>query len=455
MFVIAPRERLAIAMDRVTCDGRVVRVNSRRLLSSRSTVDNRAGLVESYLLLGLRTGRHVDGLVDAYYGPAVLSSSADAEPVRSPDQLAVSARRLLADIEAGEPLEEVGTRGEDQGAASRRRHWLQAQARGLLTTARKLAGEPVSYPDEVEACYGVRPSRVDEEVLLDAHRRLDDVLPGSGPLAERLVEWRESHAVPVEKLRGAIDTLAEDLRERTRALFGLPDGEHVEFELVTDRPWAGFNYYLGDLRSRVAVNTDLPVLSIGLAHLVAHESYPGHHTEHTRKEVGLVRRRHWLEESIFLVGTPQCLLAEGLADLGLEVLMGRRPEQQVAELLRPLGIPYDAEVVAAVSEAGEALGAVRQNAAFRLHEDGADPDTVVGEVARWALLPTERAAKTVEFLTHPTWRAYLTCYVEGLPLCRAFVRGDPARFDRLLSEQLTPEDLQDQIADDRGATTAG
>ena len=68
------------------------------------------------------------------------------------------------------------------------------------------------------------------------------------------------------------------------------------------------------------------MLSTSLAHLVAHEAYPGHHTEHTRKEVGLVRRRHFYEETIFLVGTPQCLLAEGLADLGLEVVMGNRPE---------------------------------------------------------------------------------------------------------------------------------
>jgi hypothetical protein len=316
----------------------------------------------------------------------------------------------------------------------------------MLTTARKMAGEAIGYADEVEACYGVRPSRVDDEVFAAAHRRLDRVLPGSGPLSERLVTWRESHAVPVDRLQAAIGSLAEDLRERTRTLFGLPEGEVVAFELVTDQPWAGFNYYLGDLRSRVAVNTDLPVLSTGLAHLVAHEAYPGHHTEHTRKEVGLVRRRRWWEESIFLVGTPQCLLAEGLADLGLEVVMGRRPEEVVAGHLHPLGIRYDAEVVAAVSEAGEALGAVRQNAAFRLHEDGADADTVTDEVARWGLLSRDRAAKAVEFLVHPTWRAYLTCYVEGLPLCRAYVDGDPARFDRLLSEQLTPDDLRTGIA---------
>ena len=415
------------------------------------------GLVDEYLTLGLRLGRHIDGLVDAYYGPPDRAGAVAAEPVTAPGRLVAEAKGLIAAIDAGGELDRstggIGA-GGGAGAAPARRHWLRAQVVGLLTTARRLSGESIGYADEVETCYGVRPTRVDEEVFSDAHRRLDEVLPGSGPLAVRLVAWRESHAVPVDRLGAAIDSLAEDLRERTKRLFGLPEGEHVEFELVTGQPWSGFNYYLGDLQSRVAVNTDLPVLSTGLAHLVAHESYPGHHTAHTRKEVGLVRRRSWWEESIFLVGTPQCLLAEGLADLGLEVVMGRRPEAVVASHLAPLGIRYDTEVVAAVSEAGEALGAVRQNAAFRLHEDGADSDTVTGEVARWGLLSPDRAAKAVEFLTHPTWRAYLTCYVEGLPLCRSFVHGDPARFERLLSEQLTPDVLQDQIAADRARSAA-
>jgi hypothetical protein len=35
----------------------------------------------------------------------------------------------------------------------------------------------------------------------------------------------------------------------------------------------------------------------------------------------------------------------------------------------------------------------------------------------------------------------MTCYVEGLPLCRQFVDGDPARFERLITEQLTPDQL--------------
>ncbi len=404
--------------------------------------DEAGGAVGRYLLLGLGTGRHIEGLVDAYYGPPALAERVAATPPVDPRRLVEEGRALIAVLDAGGPLGgEVGTESVPESGSARRRRWLRAQTVGLLTTARRLAGETIGYEEEVESCYGVRPRPVPDEELAAAHRRLEEAVPGSGPLGERLIAWRESHAVPADRLPAAIDSLAEDLRERTQRLFGLPEGEHIEFELVTDKPWSGFNTYLGGLRSRVSVNTDLPVLSTSLAHLVAHEAYPGHHTEHCRKEVGLVRSRQWLEETIFLVGTPQCLIAEGLADLGLEVVLGPRPEPVVSEHLRPLGIRYDTEVIAAVAEASEALGAVRANAAWRLHAEGADPETVVAEVARWALLPRARAAKAVEFLLHPTWRAYITCYVDGLRLCRRFVAGDPIRFAELLSEQLVPADL--------------
>jgi hypothetical protein len=400
------------------------------------------GAVGRYIELGLALGRHIDGFVDAYYGPPGPAARAAAAPPVAPPKLVADARALLAALDAGVALDDgPESTGDSDLVMAARRRWLRAQIVGLLTTARRLAGETVGYVEEVEACYGVRPAPVPEEDLAAAHRRLAEALPGSGPLAERLIAWREAHVVAPDRLPAVISSLADELREKTDRLFGLPDGEHVDFELVSDKPWSGFNTYLGDLRSRVAINTDLPVLSISLAHLVAHEAYPGHHTEHCRKEVGLVRRRRWWEESIFLVGTPQCLIAEGLADLGLETVLGRRPEGAVAAHLRPLGIRYDAEVIAAVAEAGEALGAVRGNAAWRLYVDGAEPDVVIDEVARWALLPPMRAAKAVEFLLHPTWRAYISCYVEGLPLCRRFVGGDPLRFARLLSEQLVPADL--------------
>ncbi len=391
-------------------------------------------LVDRYLLLGLRLGRHLDGLVDAYYGPEAHRRVVARESLVDPAELAREARALLGELEptAGSSLDPA------------RRHWLRAQVRGLSTTAARLAGAVIGYADEVETCYGVRPRWTDEEDLVAAHSRLDEALPGGGPVAERLTTWREAQAVPVDRLSGVLHSLCDDLRERTGRLFGLPDGERVDIELVTDRPWSGFNYYLGDLRSRVAVNVDLPVLAPGLAHLMAHEAYPGHHTEHTRKEVGLVRRRNLLEETIFLVGTPQCLMAEGLADLGLEVVVSPHAEAQMTMLARHLrsqGVPFDQEVATVVAEAGEGLGRVRGNVALLLHERGAAVDEAVSYAQQWGLMPRNRAEKLVSFLNDPVWRAYMTCYVEGFPLCRGFVGGDPARFARLLDEQLTPGDL--------------
>ncbi len=173
-----------------------------------------AGLVEDYLLLGLRLGRHIDGMVDAYYGPPALARSVQAESLIPPAQLLASARALLAALAAGGSLDPSSV--PEDSSAPARRHWLAAQVRGLATTAAKLAGEPIGYADEVEACYGVRPTRVDEDALVEAHRQLEEVLPGSGPLAERLTAWRESHAVPVDLLRRAVDSLADSLRDRTR-----------------------------------------------------------------------------------------------------------------------------------------------------------------------------------------------------------------------------------------------
>lgn len=388
-----------------------------------------ADLIEEYIRLGLALGRHVNGLVDAYYGPEEWSKDAAVEEPVAAAELADRARRLRADL------------ASDRDLDASRRLWLSAQVRGLHTTARKLAGETVAYLDEIHECYGIRPELVPEETLADAHARLDAALPGSGAVAARYSAWRESHAVQPDKLEGAVRSLAEDLQHRTKLLFGLPDGERIDFEMVTNRPWSGFNYYLGGLHSRVAVNIDLPVLSLTLGHLVAHEAYPGHHTEHCRKEAALVRRRQQVEETIFLVGTPQCLLAEGLADLGLEVVAGPHPESVVAEHLHALDIRYDADMVGEVVDASEVLGAVRGNAAILMHDRGMAPDDAIDYISRWAMTTTVRAAKSVEFLMDPTWRAYVFCYIEGLRRTRAYVGGDPDRFERLITDQIVPDDL--------------
>ncbi|MBD0348955.1 MAG: hypothetical protein ICV59_07370 [Thermoleophilia bacterium] len=386
-------------------------------------------IVGSYLELGLRVGRHVEGLVDAYFGPAEHAERVQAEALREPVRLVDDAGALAAALDSDNALEEG------------RRHWLAGQVRGLETVARQLAGESIPFADEVGRCYGVRPSRIPEESFEAAHRELDGLLPGDGSVAERYLEWREGSAVGGEELATVVRALAVELRDRTARLLGLPDGERAEFEFVRDEPWTAYNYYLGNLRSRIAVNLDTPIPRSFLVELVAHEAYPGHHTEHAWKEQRLVRERSWHEEAILLIGTPQSLMAEGIAQVAVGVLLGDDEDVVAADHLGRVGVAYDAELGRRIRQARRPLEHVVPNAAFLLHEDGYSADEAREYIIRWGLVSEQRAQQSVRFVTHPIWRSYASTYTDGERLCESFVRGDPARFARLLTEQLTPADL--------------
>ena len=320
---------------------------------------------------------------------------------------------------------------------------MRAQLLGCETTARRVAGEPIGWAEEVERCYGVRPDPVPEERFTEAQARVDAALPGDGPLAERYRAWSDGQEVPGDRLLPASQAFVRELRGRTEALFGLPERETVDLEEVESAPWSAFNYYLGDRRSRVVLNAERSVDAFFLPLLVAHEAYPGHHTEHAWKEALLVDDEGFLEETIFLVGTPQAVVSEGIAMVALEILLGDEADEIAARVFSEVGIDYDVEASRAVREFRDELSGLRVNAARMLHVDERPRDEVIDYIERWGLNSRERAASSIEFLLHPTWRAYASCYTSGLELCRRYVDGDAARFRRLLTEQFTTSDLQD------------
>jgi hypothetical protein len=395
-------------------------------------------LVREYLQLGLRFDRLVAGFVDAYTGDPQLRHEVENEPMPDPAALGRRAEELQRELRSA-------------GLAPERERFLAGQLTGLATSGRALAGEPVRFVDEVEAYFQVRPAPGDPDAYAAAHADLDRLLPGDGSLAERYQAWRRRDEIDPSRLEDAMHALSSALRDRVRADIGLPEGEVVEYVVVTNEPWSGFNYYLGDLRSKVAVNADLPNRMSVLPSLVAHESYPGHHTEHCRKERLLVEQAGQPEHTIFLVNTPECLMAEGLADLGLEAAVGTGWGRWAQDIYADLGLRFDGELAEQVHDAVGPLNSVRQDAAIMLHDGGADIDDVVAYLGRWALVDDTRARKSLEFLTSPLWRAYTSTYVEGHRLLSAWLhageaceRGD--RFRRLLDEPLTPAAVAQELA---------
>ncbi|WP_028477169.1 hypothetical protein [Nocardia sp. CNY236] len=394
-------------------------------------------LVLEYLRLGLAFDRLEEGFVDAYTADPALRRAVQNEPTPEPRELAQRAAQLRAAV-------------PDAGLSSQRVAFLDVHLRALECSGRKFAGERIGFVDEVRAYFDVDIAPGDVADYRQAHRQLDDVLAGSGSLVERLARHRKADAIPPERLSVCVEAFSSALRELVRARYPLPDHEHVTYEVVGDKPWSGFNYYLGNYHSRVAINSDIEQNMAHLPHLIAHESYPGHHTEHCRKEAGLVADGQ-LEQALFLVNTPQCLMAEGLADLALRSLIGPGWGAWAQKIYADLGLHFDGERAEMLSDASAALLSVRQDAALLLHDRQRTSDEVAEFLQTWGLMTPKRARQTLRFLSSPLWRAYISTYVEGYRLLggwleRALDADDRAdRFRRLLDEPLTPGAVRAEV----------
>lgn len=405
-------------------------------------------VARDYLLLALRLDRQIPGLVDGYYGPADLRTRVEHEALRPAARLADDAATLRARLAA-------------EVAEPDRRRWLDAQLVALEAQARALAGTGLPYLEHVSACFDFEPSRTPETVFDAAGRELEALLPGEGPLAKRIAAWDRRFTIPPGRVQGVVDALLPRLRERAEVLFGLPVGEDLAVSLVRDQPWSGYNWFDGARRSRVQLNTDLPIRAADLLAVLPHETYPGHHLEHAWHEAHLVDELGRIEASVLLINTPECLLSEGLADLGRRFAVPAADEVDLlVEVIGLAGLSDGADPAASRDAAerqvaiSRALGAVRGvagNAALMLHADGAPRAEVLAYLERRLLSTPERAAKRLEFIEHPLWRTYVFVYFEGERLLRRWLEMAPldeqaARFRRLLVEQLTPSAIVEEIA---------
>jgi hypothetical protein len=304
----------------------------------------------------------------------------------------------------------------------------------------------MSFADEAEALFGVRPVLKPLESFDPILARIDALVPGTGPLAARVSAFRTGFVIPTDRLQVVMDAAIAECRARTVRQIPLPADERFTLAFVTDKPWSGYNYYQGGAASRIEINTDQPIFTDRAIDLGCHEAYPGHHVYNALLERTFVVERGWVEMSVYPLYSPMSFVAEGSANYGIDLAF---PGDEAAVFERDVLLPLAGLTGAAVEEKAELNGLIRQlaRAEYTIADDylagRIDRAEAARRLSHYMLTTPERAAQRVQFID--TYRSYIINYGLGRDTVQAWVeRQGPDHWEgmeTLLSGQILPVDL--------------
>ena len=423
---------------------------TKMLLAAKLNVDPELNLIslddsaKRYVQLVLAMGQHDPDYVDSYYGPPEWKTKAAAEK-KPLDAIAAEAAKLRSTIESvAPPADEL----------NRMRHeYLARQLSALEARVRIVKGERMKFDEESRALYDTVAPSYPESHFQEILQKLEPKIPGKGPLHKRYEEWRKPFVIPKEKLDAVFQLAIKECRARTLAHIKLPESESFTVEYVTGKPWGGYNWYQGNYRSVIQVNTDLPAYIDRAIDLAAHEGYPGHHVYNALIEKNLVRDRGWVEFSVYALYAPQSLIAEGTANFGKEVVLTKaeRLEFEKKVLFPAAGIdPARVEQYYAVQDLMKDLNYAGNEAARKYVNGEIDGDGAAAWLEKYALMEPARAKQRVKFIEH--YRSYVINYNLGEDMVQRYIEkrgGTPDQpekrwkeFEQLLASPRLPSGLK-------------
>lgn len=396
-------------------------------------------LAERFVKLTLQIGEKEAGYVDAYHGPPAWAGAAKAAPL-SLEALEREGAALYTDVIEVQP-------SRLSPLEAKRRRFLYEHVRAARFRLRMIGGHRVSFYDEAEALFGVRPRARSLDSFDADVARIAALLPGAGPLPARVAAFRKRYEIPPARLQAVMEAAIAECRRRTLVHIPLPANERFTLSFVTGKPWGGYNWFEGDAKSRIEINTDLPITIDRAVDLGCHEGYPGHHVHNVLMEK-LYRERGWVEFSIWPLFAPIGFIAEGTANAGVGLAFPRDEklafEQRVLYPLAGLD-PAGAPAFAAVTEALQSLRSAEYAIADAYLAGRIDRAGAIAQLERTQLSAPARAAKRVDFID--TYRSYIVNYGLGEEMAAAYLQRQPegarwAALARLLSEPTLPADLE-------------
>ena len=401
-------------------------------------------IAQQYVQLVLAMGQHDPDYIDAFYGPPEWKAAAEKEK-KPLDAIGTEAVQLSAE------LEKIPAATDELGRL--RREYLSKQLSALQARVRMLNGEHLKFDDESRALYDAVAPTLSETHFQNVLNQLEARIPGKGPLLERYEQWRKPFVIPNDKLENVFRLAINECRARTRAHVKLPENESFAVEYVIDKPWGGYNWYKGNYRSVIQVNTDLPTYIDRAIDLAAHEGYPGHHVYNSLLEKNLVRDRGWVEFSVYALFSPQSLIAEGTANFGRDIVFTKAERMKFEkEVLFPAsGIdPTRAEEYYAVQDLVKQLDYAVNEVARRVVNGEMDDAAAVAWLGKYALMDEQRAQQRLKFIKR--YRSYVINYNLGEDMVRHYIekRGGTeaqpekrwSEFEKLLSSPRLPSGLR-------------
>jgi len=389
---------------------------------------------KKYLLLGLRINKLVDGYKEAYFGPEELELKVNVESAQNPQKLINQCIILQKSL-------------KDQGFEEERKKFIMAMLKAMETRLRIENKEQIPFMEKVKRLYDIEPQYTDDSYLFTIVDKLDQFYEGSGPLKDRIQAERKKQEISSEKVIPLCKKALNILHSATLDLFSdiLPKREKVSIEIVKDKSWNAYNWYLGSYQSRIDINTKLPTRWTTIFFMSAHEGYPGHHTEYTIKESLLFRGQNRFEHCIVLVHTPEAVVSEGIANMGVYVLYSfeERMEIEVREIC-PDPSQVDLEFLIERRRLSPELRKVNSNLSFLAHVEKWKPDQLVKYQMDFGLIPEIRAKANLDFIFDPLWNTYNFTYTMGEKLIREKFgeRPSPEDFRTLLTHPILPSDLR-------------
>ena len=399
-------------------------------------------LARDYLALQLAIGEKDPGYVDAYYGPEELEEAAKAaDAATTLPQLQTRVAALDATL-AAVPVQ-TGSADAD------RVRYLRAMLASAKVRLRMLRGETIPFQDEAEGLFGVRPELIDLATLDPVLARIDALVPGEGPLNERVNAFQDRFVIPADRMQVVMDTAVAECRRRTLPHIPLPASESFDMTLVTDKPWSGFNYYQGDYHSKIEINTDVPARIERAVDVGCHEAYPGHHVYSTLIERDRVNALGQIEYTLLPLYSPRAIVSEGSAEYGVKLAFPG--DDQIAyerEVIAPLA-GIDASELDAYHDLLDAIGEL--GPAYYTIAAGYLDASLTREQAidlsmKYRLQSRQRAEQQLRFMD--TYRSYVINYDLGQEIVGDYVeRGGAAmpqrweRFIGILNSPVLPKDL--------------